>query len=119
MCDGHAVVCMRDPEIFVWGGGGCGEPASTEKGLYFLYIVSRGKVRTSVPMETYSTCDFRGGERVRSLTDFTRGGGVVPLLVVGSYQYSIPMKSYSTCDFSGGGGVFSLNPPMICTPVMM
>ena len=45
------------------------------------------------------------------------GGGVVPLLVVGSYQYSIPMKSYSTCNFSGG--VFFLNPPMICTPVMM
>ena len=64
---------MRDPEIFVWGGGGGGEPASTEKG--FLYIVSRGKVRTSIPMETYSTCDFRGGERVRSLTDLTRGGG--------------------------------------------
>ena len=55
--------------------GGGGEPASTEKGRYFLYIVSRGKVRTSIPMETYSTCDFRGGERVRSLTDFTRGGG--------------------------------------------
>ena len=66
---------MRDPEIFVWGGGGDGEPASTEKGRCFLYIVSRGKVRTSIPMETYSTCDFRGGERVRSLTDFTRGGG--------------------------------------------
>ena len=47
------------------------------------------------------------------------GGGVVPLLFVGSYQYSIPMKSYSTCNFSGGGGVFSLNLPMICTPVMM
>ena len=77
MCDGHAVVCMRDPEIFVWGGGGGGEPASTEKGRYFLYIVSRGKVRTSIPIETYSTCDFRGGERVRSLTDFTRGGGGV------------------------------------------
>ena len=73
MCDGHAVVCMRDPEIFVWGGGGGGEPASTEKGRYFLYIVYRGKVRTSIPMETYSICDFRGGERVRSLTDFTRG----------------------------------------------
>ena len=109
---------MRDPEIFVWGGGGGGEPASTEIGWYFLYIVSHGKVRTSIPMETYSTCDFRGGERVRSLTDFTRGGGV-PLLVVGSYQYSIPMESYSTCNFSGGGGVFSLNPPMMCTPVMM
>ena len=40
-------------------------------------------------------------------------------VVVGSYQYSIPMESYSTCNFSGGGGVFSLNPPMICTPVMM
>ena len=48
MCDGHAVVCMRDPEIFVWGGGVGGEPASTEKGRYFLYIVSRGKVRTSI-----------------------------------------------------------------------
>ena len=45
MCDGHAVVCMRDPVIFVWGGG---EPASTEKGRYFLYIVSREKVRTSI-----------------------------------------------------------------------
>ena len=75
MCVGHAVVCMRDQEIFVWGGGGGGEPASTQKGRYFLYIVSRGKVRTSIPMETYSTCDFRGGERVRSLTDFTGGGG--------------------------------------------
>ena len=104
---------MRDPEIFVWGGGGGGEPASTEKG--FLYIVSRGKVRTSIPMETYSTCDFRGGERVRSLTDLTRGGGVV----VGTYQHSIPMESYSTCNFSGGGGVFSLNSPIICTPDMM
>ena len=80
--------------------------------------MSRGEARTSIPMETYSTFDFRGGERVRSLTDFTRGG-VVPLLVVGSYQYSIPMKSYSTCNFSGEGGVFSLNLPMICTPVMM
>ena len=105
---------------YLSGVGEGWEPASTEKGRYFLFIVSRGKVRTSIPMETYSTCDFRGGERVRSLTDFTRGwGGVVPLLVVGSYQYSIPMKSYSTCYFSGGGGVFSLNPPMICTPVMM
>ena len=47
------------------------------------------------------------------------GGGVVPLPVVGSCQYSILMESYSTCNFSGGGGVFSLNPPMICTPVMM
>ena len=56
MCDGHAVVCMRDPEIFVRGGGGGGEFASTEEGRYFLYIVSRGKVRTSIPMETYSTC---------------------------------------------------------------
>ena len=56
-------------------GEGFVEPASTEKGRCFLYIVSRGNVRTSIPMETYSTCDFRGGERVRSLTDFTRGGG--------------------------------------------
>ena len=71
MCDGHAVVCMRDPEISVWGGGGvCGARFNC-----VLYIVSRGNVRTSIPMETYSTCDFRGGERVRSLTDFTRGGG--------------------------------------------
>ena len=85
-------------------GEGVGEPASSEKGRYFLYIVSRGKVRTSIPMGTYSTCDFRGGEWVRSLTNFTRGGGVVPLLVVGSYQYSIPMESYSTCNISGGGG---------------
>ena len=85
-----------------------------------MFSIYRGNVRTSIPMETYSTCDFRGGERVRSLTDFTRGGGgVVPLLVVGSCQYSILMESYSTCNFSGGGGVFSLNPPMICTPVMM
>ena len=76
---------MRDPEIFVWGG----EPASTEKGRYFLYIVSRGKVRTSIHMETYSTCDFRGGERVRSLTDFTRGGGCsITCRGVVSVQYS-------------------------------
>ena len=81
-------------------GEGFVEPASTEKGWCFLYIVSRGNVRTSIPMETYSTCDFRGGERVRSLTDFTReGGGVVPFLVVGSCQYRIPMESYSTCNF--------------------
>ena len=119
MCDGHAVVCMRDPEYMSGVGEGFLEPASTEKGRCFLYIVSRGNVRTSIPMEAYSTCDFRGGERVRSLTDFTRGGGVVPLLVVGSCQYSILMESYSTCNFSGGGGVFSLNPPMICTPIMM
>ena len=92
MCDGHSVICMRDPEIFVWGGGGGGggEPASTEKGRYFLYIVSRGKVRTSIPMETYRTCDFRGGERVRSLTDFTRRGGGCSITCRGvvSVQYS-------------------------------
>ena len=40
-----------------------------------MFSIYRGNVRTSIPMETYSTCDFRGGERVRSLTDFTRGGG--------------------------------------------
>ena len=39
-----------------------------------MFSIYRGNVRTSIPMETYSTCDFRGGERVRSLTDFTRGG---------------------------------------------
>ena len=47
MCDGHAVVCMRDPEIFVWDGGGGGEPASTEKGRYF-YISCL--VERSVPV---------------------------------------------------------------------
>ena len=91
MCDGHAVVCMRDPEISVWVGEGFVEPASTEKGRCFLDIVSRGNVRTSIPMETYSTCDFRGGERVRSLTDFTgRGGGGCSITCRGvvSVQYS-------------------------------
>ena len=40
-----------------------------------MFSIYRGNVRTSIPMETYSTFDFREGERVRSLTDFTRGGG--------------------------------------------
>ena len=70
-------------------GEGFVEPASTEKGRCFLYIVSRGNVHTSIPMETYSTCDFRGGERVRSLTDFTRGGGCsITCRGVVSLQYS-------------------------------
>ena len=67
-------------------GEGFVEPASTEKGRCVLYIVSRGNVRTSIPMETYSTCDFRGGERVRSLT----GGGGCSITCRGvvSVQYS-------------------------------
>ena len=106
MCDGHAVVCMRDPEIFVWGGGGGGEPASTEKGRYFLYIVSRGKVRTSIPMETYSTCDFRGGERVRSLTDFTRGvgGGLFHYLSWGRISTVFLWKAIALVIFQEGEG---------------
>ena len=106
MCDGHAVVCMRDPEIFVWGGGwgGGGEPASTEKGRYFLYIVSRGKVRTSIPMETYSTCDFRGGERVHSLTDFTRGGGLFHYLSWGRISTEFLWKDIALVIFQEGEG---------------
>ena len=91
---------MRDPEIFVWGGGG--EPASTEKGRYFLYIVSRGMVRTSIPMETYSTCDFRGGERVRSLTDFTGGG--VHYLAWGCISTVLLWKAIALVIFQEGEG---------------
>ena len=118
MGGGHAVVCMRDREIFVWGGGGGGGgggvPASTEKSsVLSIYRVSwRGPYQYSYG-NLFSTCDFRGGEGVRSLTDFTKG--VVTLLVQGSYQYSIPMETYSTYNFLGGGGVrtpvLSLNPP--------
>ena len=104
MCDGHAVVCMRDPVIFVWGGGGGGEPASTEKGRYFLYIVSREKVRTSIPMETYSTCVFRGGERVRSLTDFTRGGGLFHYLSWGHISTVFLWKAIALVIFQEGEG---------------
>ena len=69
-------------------GEGVGSPLQLRK-VGIFYIVSRGKVRTSIPMETYSTCDFRGGERVRSLTDFTRGGGCsITCRGVVSVQYS-------------------------------
>ena len=53
-----------------------------------MFSIYRGNVRTSIPMETYSTCDFRGGERVRSLTDFTRGGCSITCRGVVSVQYS-------------------------------
>ena len=37
MCDGHAVVCMRDPEIFVWGGEGVGSPLQLRKvGIFYI-----------------------------------------------------------------------------------
>ena len=64
--------------------------------------MSRGKVRTSIPMETYSTCDFRGGERVCSLTDFTRGGGGCSITCRGvvsvQYSYGRGLLSESTND---------------------
>ena len=55
-----------------------------------MFSIYRGNVRTSIPMETYSTFDFREGERVRSLTDFTRGGGGCSITCRGfvSVQYS-------------------------------
>ena len=61
----HSCLHARSRNICLGEGGGGRETASTEKGLYFLYNVSCGRVRTSIPMETNSTCDFRGGEGVR------------------------------------------------------
>ena len=47
MCDGHAVVCMRDPEIFVWGGGGVGSPLQLRKvGIFYISCL----VERSVPV---------------------------------------------------------------------
>ena len=85
-------------------GEGFVEPASTEKGRCFLYIVSRGNVRTSIPMETYSTCDFRGGERVRSLTDFTRGGGLFHYLSWGRVSTVFLWKAIALVIFQEGEG---------------
>ena len=47
MCDGHAVVCMRDPEIFVWGGEGVGSPLQLRKvGIFYISCL----VQRSVPV---------------------------------------------------------------------
>ena len=45
-------------------------------------------VRTSIPMETYSTCD---------LVYFTEMGVGYTCLIMG-VRTSIPMETYSTCD---------------------
>ena len=80
-----------------------------------MFTIYRGNVRTSIPMETYSTCDFRGGERVRSLTDFTRGGGgLFHYLSWGRVSTVFLWKAIALVIFQEGE-----NPPMICTPVMM
>ena len=83
---------------------GVGSPLQL-RGRYFLYIVSRGKVRTSIPMETYSTCDFRDGERVRSLTDFTRGvGGLFHYLSWGRISTVFLWKAIALVIFQEGEG---------------
>ena len=47
MCDGHAVVCMRDPEIFVWGWEGVGSPLQLRKvGIFYISCL----VERSVPV---------------------------------------------------------------------
>ena len=59
---------------------------------YFMYrgvlLLSFSRGRTSIPMETYSTCD---------LVYFTEMGvGYTCLLMVA--RTSIPIETYSTCD---------------------
>ena len=70
-------------------GEGVGSPLQLRKfGIFYISCLVERSV--PVPMETYSTCDFRGGERFRSLTDFTWEGGGCSITCRGvvSVQYS-------------------------------
>ena len=51
----------QKPETLAEGGGGMGSSVVFTEGDLLLFI-SLGGVHTNVPIETYSTCDFSGGE---------------------------------------------------------